>query len=100
MAIGDFLQDLRWRRYPLQDEDRLYISSGFELGGGDLDGDADQDHDLEANDEIVLYTKDRFIEDRLKAHGGPLWRHPRLQGIAIGVLASGLVWYGATGCGL
>ena len=75
------------------------------MGGYLQHADVHNSHIIRANGLILKATR-RFWFDREvppgctlvvpeKAPGGPLWRHARLQGIVVGVLSSGLVWYGA-----
>jgi len=83
-------------------------SSGYyvdTVGGYLENADAASSHIIRANG-LVLKATRRFWFDPEVPPGStlvvpeqgprrPLWRHPRLQGIASGLLASGLVWYSA-----
>ena len=82
-------------------------SSGYyvdAMGGYLENADVRNSHIIRANGLILKATRRFWFDPEVppgstlvvpeKAPGGPLSCHPRLQGIILGVLTSGLVWYG------
>ena len=74
------------------------------VGGYLQNADVRNSHIIRANGLMLKATRPFWYDPEVppgstlvvpeKGPGSPLWRCPRLQGIVVGIVASGLVWYG------
>ena len=85
--------------------DLLAQAGGTTMVGGYLqNADVSNSHIIRANGIILKATRRFWFDPGVppgstlvvpeKAPGGPLRRNPRFQGFVVGLVASGLVWYG------